>query len=152
VSFGVLPGVFVFSFLQSSLCFYAAFAGFLIPVFSALRLAKFNVDERQTISFLGLPTPANAIFWGGLIYAFGGWLGQIPWLVCAFIPVFCFLLVSDIPMFSLKIKRLSWKENRTQYIFLAGCAALIAVLRLNAFAPIIAWYILLSVLCGFCKK
>ena len=147
VSFGVLPGALVFSVLSTSeLHGYFAFVGFLIPVFSALRLAKFNVDERQTSSFLGLPTPAHAIFWGGMIFSFADVLTQNPLFLCALVVVFCLLLVSEIPMFSLKIKGFSWRENKTQYIFLAGCVVLFAVMQLNAFAPIIAWYIVLSIL------
>jgi len=147
VSFGVLPGALVFAVLaQSEISFYFAFVGFLIPVFSALRLAKFNVDERQTSSFFGLPTPANAIFWGGFVYSFAEVLRQHPLFLGALVVVFCLLLVSEIPMFSLKIKGFSWRENKTQYIFLAGCVVLLAVMQLDAFAPIIAWYIVLSIL------
>ena len=152
VSFGVLPGALVFTVLSQNSPFEGdlggslAFVGFLIPVFSALRLAKFNVDERQTSSFFGLPTPANAIFWGGFVYSFAEVLRENPLFLGALVVVFCLLLVSEIPMFSLKIKGFSWHENKTQYIFLAGCVVLLAVMQLNAFAPIIAWYIVLSIL------
>ena len=71
ISFGMAPGAVAFSLLRASeLPEWAAFAGFIIPVFSALRLAKFNIDERQTTSFIGMPTPANAIFWIGLGYSY----------------------------------------------------------------------------------
>jgi CDP-diacylglycerol--serine O-phosphatidyltransferase len=154
VSFGFLPGALVFSvLLQSEVHFFIAFIGFLIPIFSAFRLAKFNVDERQTTSFLGLPTPANAIFWGGLIFSFTDVLIQNLYFACALAVLFCLLLVSEIPMFSLKINGFSWKENKIQYIFLLGCVVLIALMQLNAFAPIIAWYIVFSIgLKLFAKK
>ena len=153
ISFGFLPGALVFSVLSAGgLHFFTAFIGFLIPVFSAFRLAKFNVDERQSTSFLGLPTPANAIFWGGLIFSFSDVLVQYPIILSIFVFIFCLLLVSELPMFSLKTKGFSWRENKTQYIFLLGCIALIALMRLNAFAPIIAWYIVFSIALSFRKE
>lgn len=147
VSFGLVPGALVFSVLQQSdLHIVLPLVGFLIPVFSALRLAKFNIDDRQTSSFLGLPVPANAIFWGGAIYSFSDFFIFQPWILCALVLLFSALLVSEIPMFSLKMKNLSWKDNKTQYIFLLGCIILLASLWDNAFAPIIAWYIFFSIL------
>ncbi|NDV45911.1 CDP-diacylglycerol--serine O-phosphatidyltransferase [Paludibacter sp. 221] len=147
VSFGLAPGAMAFSVLQQTeLHYILPFAAFLIPVFSALRLAKFNVDERQTTSFLGLPVPANAIFWGGAIYTFYDFFVFQPWVLCALILLFCALLVSEIPMFSLKMSGFSWKKYKTQYIFILGCVALLVSLWDNAFAPIIAWYIFYSVL------
>lgn len=154
VSFGVAPGAMAFSVLQQSELHIALpLAGFLIPVFSALRLAKFNIDDRQTSSFLGLPVPANAIFWGGAIYSYADfWIFQ-PWILCALVLLFCALLVSEIPMFSLKMKNFSWKENNTRYIFLLGCIILLISLWDNAFAPIIAWYIFFSILISIiCPK
>jgi len=147
ISFGLLPGAMVFSLLQQSELHYTIpFVGFLIPVFSALRLAKFNIDERQSTSFLGLPTPANAIFWGGAIYSYSVFFMFQPWILCALVLLFSALLVTEIPMFSLKVKGFSWKANKTQYIFLLGCIVLLATLREDAFAPIIAWYIFFSIL------
>ena len=153
ISFGFLPGTLVFSVLSvSEAHFFVAFVGFLIPIFSALRLAKFNIDERQTTSFLGLPTPANAIFWGGLIYSYSAFLTESPLFICLFVLISCLLLVSELPMFSLKIKGISWKENKIQYIFMIGSIALIWVMQLNAFAPIIVWYIVFSIVLNFKKK
>ncbi len=147
ISFGMAPGAMVFSVLmQSELHALVPLAGFLIPTFSALRLAKFNIDERQTSSFLGLPVPANAIFWGGAIYSFVDFFIFQPWILCALVLLFCTLLVTEIPMFSLKMKNFSWKDNKTQYIFLLGSIILLASLWDNAFAPIIAWYIFFSIL------
>ncbi len=145
ISFGLAPGVIVFSMLeQSAYPDWVKFAGFIIPVFSALRLAKFNIDENQTTSFIGLPTPANAIFWAGLGYAFSGWLIENPWLVLLLTGLFSGLLVSKLPMFALKFSSLKWSQNKMQYIFLGGCIALLIILGLRAFAPIIVWYLFAS--------
>lgn len=145
ISFGLAPGVIVFSLLEQSVYpEWVKFAGFIIPVFSALRLAKFNIDENQTASFIGLPTPANAIFWAGMGYSCSGLLTENSWIVLVLTLVLSALLVSKLPMFSLKFKNLRWAENKMQYIFLGGCIALLIVFGLNAFAPIIGWYILTS--------
>lgn len=153
VSFGLAPGVVAFSMLQESgLPLWLSFAGFIIPVFSALRLAKFNIDERQTSSFIGMPTPANAIFWVGLGYSFSELLIAHNWLILILIVVMSGLLVAEIPMFSLKFKSYGWKENQLQYIFLLVCIALLVVFQLDAFAPIISWYISLSILVRLLKK
>lgn len=146
ISFGLAPGAMVFSLLQQTdLHIVLPLAGFLIPVFSALRLAKFNIDERQSDSFLGLPVPANAIFWGGAVYSFADFFIFNPWILCALVLLFCTLMVTEIPMFSLKMKNFSWRDNKTQYIFLLGCIILLASMWDNAFAPIIAWYIVFSI-------
>lgn len=152
VSFGVVPGAMVFSMLSVEGMQIYAFLAFLIPVFSGLRLAKFNVDERQTTSFIGLPTPANAIFWAGLSVAFSTWLEKNPYVLIGIILVFSYLLVAEIPMFSLKFKNLSWKDNKLQFIFLGGCVVIIAFLLKKSVAPLILWYILLSIVEIFIKK
>jgi len=142
ISFGLAPGAIVFSLLtESGTNEWLPFAGFLIPVFSGLRLAKFNIDDRQTSSFLGLPVPANAIFWAGIVYSFSPFLTNNTWFFLLLIGVFCFLLVSEIPMFSLKFKNVSWKDNQNQYLFLIGCIAILSIFQLSAFALIISWYI-----------
>ena len=129
--------------------FAMPFVAFLLAAFSALRLAKFNVDERQTSSFIGLPTPANALFWGGLVLGSHdivvvnpyGWM-----LVVALVVLFSYLLVAEIPMFSLKFKSLSWKANRTAYIFLLVSIFLLGLLSFKGLSAVIGWYIILSVL------
>ena len=142
ISFGLAPGAIVFSLLtESGTNEWLPFAGFLIPVFSGLRLAKFIIDDRQTSSFLGLPVPANAIFWAGIVYSFSPFLTNNTWFFLILIGVFCFLLVSEIPMFSLKFKNVSWRDNQNQYFFLIGCVAILAIFQLSAFALIISWYI-----------
>lgn len=152
VSFGLVPGAIIFAMLSPDYVHSYSFIGFLIPIFSALRLAKFNIDERQTTSFLGLPTPANAIFWGGLSVAYSSWLSNHIYVLITLTIVFSVLLVSEIPMFSLKFKNLNWKKNKWQFIFLGISLILIILLKINAIAPIILWYILLSILLIFVNK
>ncbi len=146
ISFGLVPGAMIFSMLSADYLHNYTFLAFLIPVFSALRLAKFNIDTRQTTSFIGLPTPANAIFWGGIAVSFSGWFSENHIALIALTLLFSYLLVAEIPMFSLKLKNLSWKDNKLQFIFLGVCVLLIIFLRVNAIAPIILWYIVLSVI------
>ena len=146
VSFGLAPGVIVFSLLyKTEMHEFLPYLGFIIPVFSALRLAKFNIDERQTSSFIGLPTPANAIFWAGLVFSYSEFLVSNVWVLIGLTLIFSYLLVAEIPMFALKFKNYTWGNNQIQYLFLLVTIVLLAVFQLNAFAPIIGWYILLSV-------
>jgi len=153
ISFGLAPGAIVFSFLtDTGTNEWLPFVGFLIPVFSGLRLAKFNIDDRQSSSFLGLPVPANAIFWAGLVYSFSPFLMDNVWFLFILIALFCFFLVSEIPMFSLKFKNVSWKENQNQYLFLIGCGVILAIFQLSAFALIISWYIASSVGINISRK
>lgn len=161
VSFGVAPGVMAYSFITSQAMnigspAWLGWFGFLLPVFSALRLAKFNLDERQTSSFLGLPTPANALFWAfGIGSSFNFFLSYTfdPIILVIGILVFSALLVLEIPMFALKFKHYRWVGNRLRYYFLMGCIVLLALLNVNGISACIVWYILLSVLnFGFVKK
>lgn len=160
LSFGMAPGAIVFSYLLSTdSTGWLPFTGFLIPVFSGLRLAKFNVDTRQADSFIGLPVPANAIFWGGLVYsltragsAHAACIGNNAWVLLPLIALFCFFLVSEIPMFSLKFKNLKWADNKVQFIFLLVCLAILVLAGFNAFPLLISWYIILSVSLTLLKK
>jgi CDP-diacylglycerol--serine O-phosphatidyltransferase len=153
ISFGMAPGAIVFSLLtEANINEWLPYLAFLIPVVSALRLAKFNIDERQTSSFIGMPTPANAIFWGGLAFSYSGLLVEYYWGLIILTVVFSYLLVAEIPMFALKVKNLAWKDNQIQYIFLLVTVALLAVFQVNAFAPIISWYIILSILAAIINK
>lgn len=146
ISFGFVPGMIAFSLLeQSHLPEWLKFSGFIIPIFSALRLAKFNIDENQTSSFIGLPTPANAILWAGLSFSYSQSLIENPLIVIISIVLTSYLLVSKLPMFSLKFKSMGWSQNKMQYIFLIGCIALLVFFGLSAFAPIIVWYLFSSI-------
>ncbi len=147
ISFGFLPGVIAFTLLsQADINTWLKFIGFLIPAFSALRLAKFNIDDSQSSSFVGLATPANAIFWVGLGFSFSEKIIEFPWLIVLLIVILSSLLVSKLPMFALKVNSLKWSENKMQYIFLIGSIALLIFFGWTAFAPIIAWYIFSSAL------
>jgi CDP-diacylglycerol--serine O-phosphatidyltransferase len=153
ISFGMAPGAIVFSLLSDATMYeWLPFVAFLIPVFSGLRLAKFNIDDRQTASFIGMPTPANAIFWGGLAFSYPTFLTENVWILLALTVSFSYLLVAEIPMFALKVKNMAWKDNQIQYLFLIGCIAILVFFQLNAFAPIIGWYILLSIATSIFRK
>ncbi len=143
-SFGLLPGVIVYVYLSEHLQNpYLPFVAFLIPVFSALRLAKFNLDERQTTSFIGMPTPANALFWGGLMYAYATFLP--PYIIMVLAVLMSLFLVAEFPLFSLKFKNLSWQDNKLRFVFLVGCIILLAVFLQKALCWLIVWYVFLSV-------
>lgn len=157
VTFGVAPSTMVFTLL-STLNYPASlepfrpilpYAAFLMAAFSALRLAKFNLDERQTMGFIGLPTPANALFWGALIVGIGSYLERYDWTVFPILfmlLVSCYLLISEIPMFALKFKHWSWQGNEVKYIFLMTCIPLLGFFGLVGLAIIIAWYVVLSLI------
>lgn len=151
ISFGLAPATILFSFLSDYISGeggwmdYVPFFAFLIAVFSALRLAKFNNDSRQVSSFFGLPVPANALFWSASVVGFYNWMLDLPlWVLIIAILVSCWLLVSDVPMFSLKFKNLSWADNKVRFFFLTVCVALL-FLGIPGIALIILWYIVLSV-------
>ena len=125
------------------------FSAFIMAAFSALRLAKFNLDERQTTSFIGLPTPANALFWASLIVGMENYLTQTVEMVAGTVVLMLlmsYMLVAEVPMFALKFKHWGWKGNEVKYIFVISCVPMILFLHISGFAAIVAWYVLLSVL------
>ena len=152
ITFGFAPSAIVFSFLSpltTQLSPYIPYLAFVMAAFSALRLAKFNLDERQTLGFIGLPTPANALFWGSLIVGAGQYIAPLPYtayiiLIGTFVS--CFLLISEIPMFALKFKSWGWKGNEVKYIFLLTCIPLLLFFGISGLSVIIAWYVVLSIL------
>ena len=150
ITFGFAPSAMVFSFLCSFHIHFPLipFLAFIMAAFSALRLAKFNLDERQTMGFIGLPTPANALFWGALIVGSGDWLSSLPyavWIILAMVLFCSYLLVSEIPMFALKFKTWGWQGNEIKYVFLLTCIPLLILMGISGLAAIIAWYVLLSI-------
>ncbi len=164
VSFGVAPSAILFALAENSLIAQypdfawesapatqkiLLFAVFSVAVFSALRLAKFNIDTRQSSSFLGLPTPANAFFLLSLVFWVQPETGTIPgisaWIYPATALLFSALLVSEIPMFSLKVKSLAWRENRVRYLFLGLSLPLAAYFGMRSLTLIMLLYILLSI-------
>lgn len=157
VTFGVAPSAIAFSLFREVHCpafllpveGILPYTAFLIAIFSALRLAKFNIDVRQATSFIGMPTPANALFWGSLVvgeheFLTSGCFNSAYLLVL--VVVMSLLLVAEIPMFSLKFKDLSWQHNKTSYIFLIVCIPLFVIFRWSGFAAVIVWYVILSLL------
>ena len=150
ITFGFAPSAIVFSFLSSLTAnsqLPIAFFAFIMAAFSALRLAKFNLDERQALGFIGLPTPANALFWGSLIVGLGDQIATWPyafWMILIGTFISSYLLVSEIPMFALKFKTWGWKGNEIKYIFLLTCIPLLLLLGVSGLAAIIAWYVILS--------
>ena len=167
VTFGVAPSAIIFYELQvldnplSNLNFqFIPYLAFIVAAFSAVRLAKFNLDTRQATSFIGLPTPANALFWGSLIVGFGPVLEQYSWfslLIIAGIFLSSWVLVAEIPMFALKFKHWGFKENEVKYLFIVFSAlVLIATIAIgivteqtnlcySGFSIIIVAYVLTSI-------
>jgi len=162
VSFGLVPGVVMFKIFQypfnglleggGILPILLMFYPFLITIFSALRLAKFNIDVRQTESFIGLNTPANTILivsWPLIIQsgqaAFTAFILN-PYVMIVLITLQSYLLIAEIPMFSFKMKSLGWKGNEIRYIFLGVAVVLLATFLFAAIPLIIFFYVLLSFL------
>lgn len=155
ISFGLAPGLMVMHLMAYNSTFHGmaeyqswwALSALLIPVFSALRLAKFNIDTRQTTSFIGLPVPANALFWIGICQAVLRRESPVcGYAIVALVIIFSLLLVSEIPMFSLKFKNLKWKENYLRYLIIAVAAICLISLGLAGLAATIGLYIVLSLL------
>lgn len=157
VSFGVAPGMIVYWLLEQA-CITTPVLGkaavlipylaLVIPVFSGLRLAKFNIDERQTTSFIGMPVPAHALFWASIGNTFNATVPEnsIGFIVGTIIVaiLLSLLLISEIPMFSLKVKSLAWKGNELRYILVAGAVAFVTLFGILGIAGTIILYIALS--------
>lgn len=162
VSFGLLPGVMVFQLLNLNpelQSIYIPYIAFLIPIFSALRLAKFNTDTRQEEMFYGLPTPANAILIASFplildqnMFVFGldfGFINSIlinQWFLVSLSILLSWLLVAEIPLMSLKFKSLSWVDNRARYILLLLSLILLIIFQFAGIPIIITLYILISLI------
>ena len=157
VSFGVAPGMMLYCFLREAsvglplgtLNVYVPFLAFVIPVFSGLRLAKFNIDERQTTSFIGLPVPAHALLWSSAIYSLSPLVHANDLLLVSLTIVLAvatsLLLVSEIPMFSMKVKSLAWKGNELRYILVVCAVAFVSLWGFLGIAGTILLYIVLSI-------
>ncbi len=165
VSFGVLPGIIVYQLMAASpntpeagsvISIFSLLA-LIIPVLSAVRLAKFNLDTRQTTSFIGLPVPANALFLGSLplIKMQAGYSDSLSWLsgvtdnyyVLALLAIgMSLMLVSELPLISLKFSNLKITDNKPQFILVLFAVTAFALLTFTAIPLIILAYIVLSVL------
>lgn len=180
VTFGVVPGVMMFKIIEiirilnittglvnsdnssigiDSSVYWPPYFALVIPVFSAIRLAKFNNDTRQSDSFIGLPTPANAIFICSLPLVFNLdylffesennfflsnlLLNPTSLIVLSFLS--SFLLISELPLIALKFKNFGWKDNKIKFIFIVFCVMLILCFQLKSLPLIIILYILLSI-------
>lgn len=181
VSFGLVPGMIIFQLLKTSISQYnnrevfnpesngymhhdnvllmmIPYVGFLITIFSAIRLAKFNLDTRQGDSFIGLPTPANTIFILSLpiILNSGSMIiGQFilsPYFLLVLSVISSFLLIAPLPLFALKFKNFSWADNKVRYIFLILALALLIVFQIIGIPLIIILYITMSVINNIVAK
>lgn len=160
VSFGVVPGIIMYQLIDDSSINnhdmpYGKFIGLLIILFSALRLAKFNVDNEQSTYFKGLNTPANTIlifslFWIKLQegYLINSYIDKL--ILIGITILSCWLLISNIPIFSFKFKGFAWKDNHYKYVFLIISIILLALFQITALPFIILLYILISII--FRKK
>ena len=166
ITSGLLPSMVMFTMMSSSLAAIngdwvanwlpvswaelASWAAFIIVMFSALRLAKFNLDTRQSESFIGLPTPAC-----GLIVVFLPFLRGVDfmtealnnyWVLLAITLVCSYLLVSEIRLFALKFKNFSWKDNKEKWTLIAFSSVMICIAGWKAFPAIIIVYVIMSVI------
>jgi CDP-diacylglycerol--serine O-phosphatidyltransferase len=168
VSFGLAPAAIVFTMLELTLFgknqhiqdieanlsqWILLLSSLVIPIAGAFRLAKFNTDDRQSDQFLGMPIPANAIFFASLalILVLGDRTIIEPFILNKYtllVSIFScsFLMVSELPMFNLKFKNLKLKENGLRYLFIGVTILLLIFLKVYALPLIIIWYVLLSVI------
>lgn len=162
VSFGVAPSFVAFSLLRNVVENpILAYLAFTMAVFSAVRLAKFNIDDRQSEAFIGLPTPANALFWVGIALSYwqswnidhGKWmadswiqLSSSPLFLLAAIFILSFALVAEIPLFSLKFKSFGWKGNEWRFTLLLLSLIFIALFLFASVPIILLLYLLLSII------
>ncbi|MBL6444930.1 CDP-diacylglycerol--serine O-phosphatidyltransferase [Fulvivirga sp. 29W222] len=149
VTFGVLPAVIMYHLIgQYSENEYLSFIAFTIAIFSALRLAKFNIDERQQSVFIGLPTPANALFISSFAFIVTSDYSSFVsiWVLLAVSIVFSLLLIAPVELFALKFKSFSWKDNKIRFTFLIISVLFIAIFKILAISLIIITYIGLSLI------
>lgn len=176
VTSGVVPGIVLFQLISKSVenetwenavksvlkignehyftsSFFISLIGLLVTMGAAYRLAKFNIDERQTSSFIGLPTPAAALVVLSLplILDYSGnelvsSLIQNVWFLVGLAILLCYLMNAEIPLFSLKFKDYSWKKNKTKYLFIILTAILSAIFQFIAIPLVILLYVLMSII------
>lgn len=155
VTFGVLPAVIMFKLLQVYTASpYIPYIAFIIAIFSALRLAKFNIDERQQSVFIGVPTPANALFISSFAFITQSEYSSIIGLtfLLTISILFSFLLVAPVELFALKFKSFGWKGNQIRFTFLVVSVLFIIVFKVLAIPLIILTYIALSILHNVIRK
>jgi CDP-diacylglycerol--serine O-phosphatidyltransferase len=154
VSFGVVPGALLYGLMRNACCqdasgiCIAALPAFLISMAAAYRLGKFNIDTRQTHYFLGLNTPLTTVLVLGLVlgayhnrFGFGDWFLQNSWLLYPFVLLLAILMVSDVPLAGLKIKKFKWQGNEALFTLVGVFLILLYFVKELAFALIILIYI-----------
>lgn len=169
ITFGLAPGAMLFTSLHGLLGVLSwageatlpklvlitlPYVGFAIVIFSALRLAKFNIDTRQTMGFIGLPTPANALFWGALLTSDFLVCGSRLYTACVYIAlavVMCALLVCELPMMAFKFKHWGWRGNAMRYSFAIVAVLLVGGMGLMGYglagiSVLVLLYVLISAL------
>jgi CDP-diacylglycerol--serine O-phosphatidyltransferase len=147
VTFGALPAFIVFQYLNDNSAGWISFLAFFIAVCSAFRLAKFNIDTRQSDQFLGLPTPANALFIGSLVFLQGYEFFDFVFSTSSLLfitLVFSVLLVVELPMIALKFKNLKWRDNVFRYLTIAISIIFLVIFKFSAIPFVILSYIFLS--------
>ena len=158
VTFGVLPSSILFVYLQAETEFLLLpYTAYLITIFSALRLAKFNVDERQAREFLGLPTPASAIFVSALPFVEYQhpsifFIAAQGWVLLTIIALLCFLMVSSLPMLSLKFEGAGWNYNKPRFFLIITSVVFLMTFQTFGIPLIIVLYVFLSFVKWIARK
>lgn len=149
VTFGLLPGILIFQMAQAIGLGNYSYGAFLITVLSALRLANFNIDTRQSDGFIGVPTPANSLMIASLPLMaryqpqFDAYWNN-PYVLVG-ITLFSFMLVAELPLMAFKFKSFGWSANKIKYIFLLLSALLLLILQFAAIPIIVGLYVLFSI-------
>ncbi len=143
VSFGVAPAFALYSCMELNGADWMKWIALLIPVAGALRLARFNIDTRQSVNFIGLPIPANALFWIGytsMVYS-GSALLSSPWIYVTAVVLESWLMVSPIRLFSLKFKTWGWKGNEFRWLLIITAAVLLFCMGVQGLMWLIIVYV-----------
>ncbi|MBO4871127.1 MAG: CDP-diacylglycerol--serine O-phosphatidyltransferase [Muribaculaceae bacterium] len=153
VTFGVAPAMIIYNLMHvGHPDSYWCLSTVMLPVFGAIRLARFNIDTEQTTTFKGLPIPANALFWLGA----AAFMAQVPEMrqegIVAMIVIFSFLMVCNIPMFSFKLHGFNLRENWAQFLLVIITVCLLVAFGLPGLMYVIWTYILLSLLKGLMNR
>jgi len=163
VTFGVLPGFFMYYLLQQSILAHpewpanVALLGFVVTLFSCLRLARFNNDTRQSDQFIGVPTPANTMLICSIGYLYESRPERLeflmqPWILIGISLLSAYLLIAEVPLIALKFKHFGWEGNAFRYVLLGISLVLLAVWQVSAFPLVIVLYILLSIVNNIFSK
>jgi CDP-diacylglycerol--serine O-phosphatidyltransferase len=162
VTSGVVPGYVMYMLLRDYHAFgfesYVPFLGFIITLGACYRLARFNIDTRQSDSFIGLPTPANSLFFSSLPVIADYFHQDIDigifynkWVLLLLTFLSAYIMNAEIPLFSLKIKNFSFAKYKLQVFFLVISVLMLVFLQILAVPFIIIIYVLLSILDNYFK-